>query len=82
MTAATFTGAEHGTYSGYQRHLADDTPACDECKAATAAYHRSRRLRKAIESGWTEYASMTLPNGDQLVVLLDTDTLEWKAVQA
>ena len=37
-----------GTYSGYQKHLRDKTPACYPCKAARAEYTRNYRKLRAV----------------------------------
>lgn len=69
---APFTGSNrgqgrHGTHSGYVTHHAAGEPACDECKAAHAAWRRDQRARQADQRKLTassdkvaEYVSMRL----------------------
>lgn len=38
-----FSPEKCGTYAGYRAHQHYETPACDECKAAKAEYHRTIR---------------------------------------
>jgi hypothetical protein len=39
----------HGTRTGYNRHLREGTPACDECRVANADHARSQREKRRAE---------------------------------
>lgn len=38
----------HGTYGGYQAHRILDEEPCDDCREASAAYHRKYRESPSV----------------------------------